>query len=90
MTIRVTECELCYGAKFQPNSFDSNRVETRCLQHTKQGFVNSPQSSTIQIINFAMLRIDRSMKLYSDHLQNVALMKKSYRDVSLEAKASSF
>ena len=50
------------GAKSQPNSFDVHRFETLCL--LSQAFVNSPESSTIQIINFAMLCATNETRLY--------------------------
>ena len=46
------------GAKFQPNSFDVHRVETLHLQHTLARLsLILCKTSTIQIINFAMLCI---------------------------------
>ena len=45
------------GAKSQPNSFDTHPLKTLFTAYFKQALVNSPESLTIQIINFAMLRI---------------------------------
>ena len=44
------------GAKSQPNSFDAYHFEnTLFAAYFSQAFVNSPESSTIQTVNFAML-----------------------------------